>query len=104
MMASYFLSRTLVPTMMHFLLGGDSALPGREAQREREEKRNWIWRWHKKFDRQFEKMRTSTRRAGVVPGERGHHAGLFGCWSSLFAAADVLHRQGLLSRTSTPAR
>jgi multidrug efflux pump subunit AcrB len=57
MMASYFLSRTLVPTMMHFLLKAEIDLYQDESAAEKEEKKNWIWRWHSKFDRQFEKMR-----------------------------------------------
>ena len=57
MMASYFLSRTLVPTMMHFLLKAEIDLYQDESASEREEKNNWIWRWHQKFDRQFEKFR-----------------------------------------------
>ena len=57
MLASYFLSRTLVPTMMHFLLPAELKLyqdPGYAASFER---RNFIWRVHSKFDREFEKMR-----------------------------------------------
>jgi multidrug efflux pump subunit AcrB len=57
MMASYFLSRTLVPTMMHFLLESELFLYQDEGAAEKEEKTNWVWRWHSKFDRQFEKMR-----------------------------------------------
>ena len=57
MMASYFLSRTLVPTMMHFLLVKEIALYQDEEASRREEKNNWIWRWHHKFDHQFEKFR-----------------------------------------------
>ncbi len=57
MMASYFLSRTLVPTMMHFLLQAEIGLYQDEAESKREEKENWIWRWHKRFDHQFERMR-----------------------------------------------
>ena len=57
MMASYFLSRTLVPTMMHFLLPSEIDLYQDEGAAEKEEKTNWVWRWHSKFDRQFEKMR-----------------------------------------------
>ncbi len=57
MMASYFLSRTLVPTMMHFLLPSELELYQSEGAAEREAKRNFIWRWHTKFDHQFEKMR-----------------------------------------------
>ena len=46
MMASYFLSRTLVPTMMHFLLGKEIALYQDPGESEREEKRSFLWRWH----------------------------------------------------------
>jgi multidrug efflux pump subunit AcrB len=56
MMASYFLSRTLVPTMMHFLLGKEIALYQDPGESAREERRSFIWRIHAKFDRQFEKM------------------------------------------------
>ncbi len=56
MMASYFLSRTLVPTMMHFLLGSEIALYQDPGESEREEQRSIVWRIHAKFDRQFEKM------------------------------------------------
>ncbi len=57
MMASYFLSRTLVPTMMHFLLPAEIGLYQDESASKAEEKRNFLWRGHKKFDHSFEKMR-----------------------------------------------
>ncbi len=57
MMASYFLSRTLVPTMMHFLLPAELHLYQDESASEREEKTNWVWRWHQRFDHQFERFR-----------------------------------------------
>ncbi len=57
MMASYFLSRTLVPTMMHFLLETELKLYQDPEYAKAEERRNFIWRIHSKFDRQFEKMR-----------------------------------------------
>ena len=63
MMASYFLSRTLVPTMMHFLLGKEIGLYQDERESEREEKKNFVWRWHMKFDRQFERMQHQYKRA-----------------------------------------
>ena len=56
MMASYFLSRTLVPTMMHFLLGKEIALYQDPGESEREERRSFVWRIHAKFDRKFERM------------------------------------------------
>jgi multidrug efflux pump subunit AcrB len=57
MLASYFLSRTLLPTMMHFMLGSEIHLYQDEEAAAREEKTNWVWRWHHAFDRQFEKFR-----------------------------------------------
>ncbi len=57
MMASYFLSRTLVPTMMHFLLPAELHLYQDESASRREEKTNWVWRWHQRFDHQFERFR-----------------------------------------------
>jgi multidrug efflux pump subunit AcrB len=56
MMASYFLSRTLVPTMMHFMLGEEIQLYQDPAYSDAEEKRNFVWRWHSKFERKFERM------------------------------------------------
>lgn len=56
MMASYFLSRTLVPTMMHFLLASEIKLYQNPGESEREEQRSFIWRWHARFDRKFERM------------------------------------------------
>ena len=55
MLASYFLSRTLVPTMMHFLLRAEIDLYQDPGASEREERENWVWRWHSKFERQFER-------------------------------------------------
>ncbi len=56
MMASYFLSRTLLPTMMHYLLGSEIKLYQDPKASEEEEKHSFIWRWHSKFDRQFERF------------------------------------------------
>jgi multidrug efflux pump subunit AcrB len=63
MMASYFLSRTIVPTMMHFLLRDEIHLYQDESASKREEKTNWVWRWHQKFDHQFERMRHGYKNA-----------------------------------------
>jgi len=57
MMASYFLSRTLVPTMMHYLLESELKLYQDPEYAKAEERRNWVWRIHSKFNRQFEKGR-----------------------------------------------
>jgi multidrug efflux pump subunit AcrB len=56
MLASYFLSRTLVPTMMHFLLKKELALYQDPSESDREAKRNFMWRWHMKFEHKFERL------------------------------------------------
>ena len=56
-MASYFLSRTLVPTMMHFLLDKEIQLYQDPEAAKQEEKDNWVWRVHAGFDRWFERRR-----------------------------------------------
>jgi CzcA family heavy metal efflux pump len=63
MMASYFLSRTLVPTMMHFLLQSELNLYQDPEAAKKEEDENWVWRWHQKFDHWFERRREQYRRA-----------------------------------------
>jgi CzcA family heavy metal efflux pump len=57
MLASYFLSRTLVPTMMHFLLEKELPLYQDPDAAKQEEEESWLWRWHSKFDRWFERRR-----------------------------------------------
>lgn len=64
MLASYFLSRTLVPTMMHFLLPAEVGLYQKreEGAPEPKEARNPIWRVHQRFEHQFERLRERYRR------------------------------------------
>ncbi|MBV9611005.1 MAG: efflux RND transporter permease subunit, partial [Acidobacteriaceae bacterium] len=57
MLASYFLSRTLVPTMMHYLLPPEVALYQPRQGEEPKEARNWVWRVHQRFDHRFERLR-----------------------------------------------
>ena len=53
LIASYGLSRTLVTTMMHFLLPKEVPLyQGDEAKSPLS--RGWLWRFHKKFERGFD--------------------------------------------------
>jgi multidrug efflux pump subunit AcrB len=79
MMASYFLSRTLVPTMMHFLLQSELKLYQNEEAAKKEEEENWIWRWHSKFDRWFERRRDNYRGAlEWVLDNRGLTIAIFG--------------------------
>jgi multidrug efflux pump subunit AcrB len=59
MMASYLLSRTLVPTMVRFLLGGEVARY--QAEGGGPVARGIFWRIHHAFNRQFSRMRESYR-------------------------------------------
>src|ERR1700744_2348390 len=79
MMASYFLSRTLVPTMMHFLLGSEIALYQDEQASQQEEEENWIWRIHSKFERWFDRRRDGYKSLLEWTLEnRGLTVGIFG--------------------------
>jgi multidrug efflux pump subunit AcrB len=60
MLASYFLSRTLVPTMVHFLLAGEV---DRYAEGEHGTGPGLFWAIHGAFNRRFERMREWYRRA-----------------------------------------
>ena len=92
MMASYFLSRTLVPTMMHYLLPAEIPLyQHKEGQEEPKEAKNWIWRVHQRFEHQFEKGRE--RYKGALEWSLHHRAlvlvifGIFVAGSSLLTLA-----------------
>jgi CzcA family heavy metal efflux pump len=56
MLASYFLSRTLVPTMVHYLLGPELPLYTEEHP-DTPEAKSFIWRVHEKFEHKFDAMR-----------------------------------------------
>jgi multidrug efflux pump subunit AcrB len=60
MLTSYLLTRTLVPTMVHYLLKGEAEIyaGGEEA---RASQRGWIWRVNAAFERRFERMRDRYR-------------------------------------------
>jgi len=55
MLTSYFLSRTLVPTMMHYLMAGDAE---RHAQEHTPESSGAFGQFIASFERGFERMRT----------------------------------------------
>jgi CzcA family heavy metal efflux pump len=77
MMASYLLSRTLVPTMVHYLLASEVEIyqQGEEAAHGH----GWIWRVHHAFNRQFERLRNGYRGALVwTLDHRGLVSVLFG--------------------------
>jgi len=60
MMTSYFLSRTLVPTMVHYLLAGEVAMYGGQAEEGTSTAplpRGLIWRVHDRFNHHFDKLK-----------------------------------------------
>jgi CzcA family heavy metal efflux pump len=64
MLASYLLSRTLVPVMMNYLIKRELYLyQPHDTSDEPEEKSNIIWRTHEIFDKRFEKLRERYKRA-----------------------------------------
>lgn len=68
MLASYILSRTLVPTLVMYLLKGEVHLyrgtrEGDEINQASASQHNFIWRIHEAFNRRFERLRRSYARA-----------------------------------------
>lgn len=63
MLASYFFSRTLVPTMVHYMLGSEVPIyaVAEGGHRDPNLKLSWVWRVHFKFDDWFEGMRERYR-------------------------------------------
>jgi multidrug efflux pump subunit AcrB len=77
MMASYFLSRTIIPTMVHYMLKPEVKLYASGEHGETSGGKGPIWRAHYIFNRRFELMRSSyasllhwclDRRAPILAG------------------------------------
>jgi len=92
MLASYLLSRTLVPTMVKFLLASEVEMyqdhePGGEHGSV-PAKANWIWRIHFRFNDAFERFRA--RYHGVLDWVLGHAAFSLGCFALFIALSACL--------------
>ncbi len=61
MLMSYFLTRTLVPTMVHYMLRGELALYREPENQNLPEARGRVWRFHQVFERRFDRMRDRYR-------------------------------------------
>src|SRR5262252_2819028 len=85
MMASYFLSRTLVPTMVHFLLASEV---DRYAGGEHGSGTGLFWRMHGWFNGYFERMRESYQRA--LAWSLAHRAFVLVAFGCFFALSLVL--------------
>ena len=87
LIASYGLSRTLVPTMMHFLLPKEVPLyQGRE--KESPLSRSFIWRFHQKFERGFDRF-AEKYRAGLE-WALGHAAMTLGAFAVVVVGSMAL--------------
>jgi len=89
MLASYLLSRTLVPTMVKFLLASEVEMYQNHEQGSHAElpaKANWIWRIHYRFNDAFEWFRARYRAAlDWALGHAGFALGCFGVFIALSA-------------------
>ncbi len=92
MLASYLLSRTLVPTMVKFLLASEVEMyQEHEAGHEHAEmptQANWVWRVHFRFNAAFERMRAVYRR--ILDWVLGHALFTMGCFAMFIAFSACL--------------
>ena len=72
MLTSYLLSRTLVPTMVHYLLRAEIGLYTSGAHETSQPGESIIWRVHHRFNHLFEKVRGRYR--GALAWSLGHRA------------------------------
>jgi multidrug efflux pump subunit AcrB len=85
MMMSYFLTRTLVPTMVHYMLGTEVEIYAR-GEEGLEQAKGFIWQTHHAFNRKFERMRAGYRKA---LGWCLHHRGRVSVIYSLFVLVSL---------------
>jgi multidrug efflux pump subunit AcrB len=91
MLASYLLSRTLVPTMVKFLLASEVEMYQDHEQGNHEAqpaKANWIWRIHYRFNDVFEWFRSRYRAA--LDWALGHAGFALGCFAAFIALSACL--------------
>ena len=92
MMASYLLSRTLVPTMVKFLLASEVEMyQGHEegaAPEHAPANANWIWRVHYRFNAGFERMRAGY--TGILGWVLGNAKFTMGCFAVFIALSACL--------------
>ncbi len=82
MLMSYFLTRTLVPTMVHYMLRSELALYQQPEGADVPEGRSRIWRFHLAFEHRFERLRERYRGALTwTLDHRGFAAGAFGVFA-----------------------
>jgi len=112
MITSYLLSRTLVPTMVHYLLasevemyGGrlDRSDPHADPKKAREARRarGWIWRLHDRFNARFERLRRLY--GGLLGWSLSHRGAVLAGFSLLVASSICLVACGLIGKDFFPS-
>ncbi|MGD1091825.1 MAG: efflux RND transporter permease subunit, partial [Bryobacteraceae bacterium] len=86
MLTSYLLSRTLIPTMVHYLLKGEVALYQKGEHGHSTGGTGIFWKVHYMFNRQFEKLRY--RYTGLLDWSLDHRWLVFGGFT-LFSVASL---------------
>jgi multidrug efflux pump subunit AcrB len=91
MMTSYLLTRTIVPTLVHYLLPPEMALYQEDEHGRIAGEGGVIWRIHQAFERRFDKMRDAYRGLlGWVLGHRLLSGGAFAAFVLLSLGLVVL--------------
>ena len=88
MLASYLLSRTLIPNMVHFMLKPEVKLYALGAHGESAGGKGIVWRIHYIFNRRFEMMRSSY--TGLLHWSLDHRAPVLAGFGIFVAASLVL--------------
>ena len=105
MLASYFFSRTLVPTMVHHMLGPEVPIYAtEEGKRGHHMDLGWVWRLHFRFDDWFEGMRERYRR--LLEWSLHNRQLVLGLFAIFVAASSLLVSSSgrTFSPTSTPGK
>ncbi len=87
--ASYLLSRTLIPTMIRFLLPAELHLYKDPDGETEVENANWLWRVHRGFHHGFEKLRDSY--SGILASALDRRALVVICFVILAGACVALY-------------
>jgi len=87
--ASYLLSRTLIPTMIRFLLPAELHLYKDPDGESEVENANWLWRVHRGFHHGFEKLRDSY--SSFLASALEHRGLVIGCFVVLAGACVALY-------------
>lgn len=88
MLTSYLLTRTLVPTMVHYMLPSEVELYQKGEGGHAAESEGWIWRMHHGFNRQFEQVRE--RYCQMLEYSLHHRAWVAAAFGIFFAASCCL--------------